>query len=158
MDQKKIHRWLDINDIDIPAIPRPGFTSDVLEREIWQPAAQPETLAPRTEVQQPTQERTAYQPAITLTRINAPGQEVICVRGDIFTIGKSRKADYTVQGNSAISRIHAMIYRSGDAYYLEDQGSLNHTYVDEELITGPYQLRNGLVIRFANEDFILKME
>ena len=94
---------------------------------------------------------------ILLTRMSTGRQLVIDVGDDPFTIGKSRKADLTIDGNPSISRIHAVIYRAGENYYLEDQGSLNHTYVDEEVITGPYKLRNGLVVRFADEDFILRM-
>ncbi len=94
---------------------------------------------------------------IRLVRVKDPS-EVICVTGDSFILGKSRKADYSIGGNPAISRIHAHIYRIGNDYYIEDRNSLNHTYVDEEMITGPYKLRNGLVIRLANEDFILKMD
>lgn len=94
---------------------------------------------------------------IRLIRAKDPG-EVIRVTGDSFILGKSRKADYPIAGNPAISRIHAHIYRIGEDYYIEDRNSLNHTYVDEEMITGPYKLRSGLVIRLANEDFILKME
>lgn len=94
---------------------------------------------------------------IRLVRVKDPS-EVICVTGDSFILGKSRKADYSIGGNPAISRIHAHIYRIGCDYYIEDRNSLNHTFVDEEMITGPYKLRNGLVIRLANEDFILKMD
>ena len=94
---------------------------------------------------------------IRLVRVKDPS-EVICVTGDSFILGKSRKADYSIGGNPAISRIHAHIYRIGNDYYIEDRNSLNHTFVDEEMITGPYKLRNGLVIRLANEDFILKMD
>ena len=98
-----------------------------------------------------------HRKQIILTRMSTGKQMLIDVGENPFTIGKSRKADLTIDGNPSISRIHAVIYRAGENYYLEDQGSLNHTYVDEEVITGPYRLRNGLVVRFADEDFILRM-
>ena len=51
-----------------------------------------------------------------------------------------------------------MVYRVGNDWFLEDQGSLNHTYVDGQRIEGPYRLRNDLMIRFANENFLLTLK
>lgn len=163
MTQHRRERWIDIDQIEIPKIMHKGFEADVLERDLWtgrqdsepvreaEPVVSPEASGAPEAVEKP-------EPVIKLIRVNSPEQEEIRVGWDMFTIGKSQKADYTISGNSAISRIHAMIYKEGDTYYLEDQGSLNHTYIDEEMVTAPYPLRDGLVVRLANEDFILKME
>ena len=94
---------------------------------------------------------------IRLIRTDENRGEVILIDGDDVTIGKGEKADRVIEGNPSISRVHARIFRSGDKWFIEDLNSLNHTYVDEERIIEPYPLRDGLVIRIANEDFILRM-
>lgn len=142
------NRWVDADRLEIPEIARPGFEAPVLKRQIWEPPPQADASA---EDQRPRR----WQ--IRLLRMNSPARECFTTEEDRFTIGKSTDADYAIAGNPAVSRIHAVIYRVGNDYYLEDRGSLNHTFVNEEMITAPYRLRSGLLIRFANEDFLFTM-
>ncbi|MBQ9015870.1 MAG: FHA domain-containing protein [Firmicutes bacterium] len=144
-------RWVDADRLEIPEITRPGFEAPVLKRRIWEPPAEADAADPPAKAQTPRR----WQ--LRLLRMNSPARECFTTEEDRFTIGKSTDADYTIAGNPAVSRIHAVIYRVGNDYYLEDQGSLNHTFVNEEMITGPYRLRSSLLIRFANEDFLFTM-
>ena len=59
--------------------------------------------------------------------------EKIYVNKDEFKIGKSKvHSDYSIENNTAISRVHVIvIHRDGD-YYLKDNDSTNGTFVDGE--------------------------
>ena len=82
--------------------------------------------------------------------------EEISVVSDEFKIGKSlEKADYAIANNSAISRVHAIIQRNGEHFYLIDNQSTNGTFVDGERIA-PNEIRelfDGNQIQLANEVF-----
>jgi pSer/pThr/pTyr-binding forkhead associated (FHA) protein len=53
-----------------------------------------------------------------------------------------------------VSRQHAEIHRSGDSYYLVDNGSVNGTYLNDELLKPKqrYLLRNGDKISLGKEN------
>ena len=57
--------------------------------------------------------------------------------------------------NSAISRSHADIYTRNDGYYITDNASLNHTYVNGVMLMAHQQmlLTNGSIIQLADEVF-----
>lgn len=78
----------------------------------------------------------------------------------VFKLGKAtRGVDYRVDGNNAISRIHAIItLKDNNQYYIKDNKSTNHTYVnnvqldpDQELL-----LTNNCTITLGDEDFLFK--
>lgn len=73
---------------------------------------------------------------------------------DAFTIGKTAKADYQIQGNEAISRKHVQITKKEDGYWLEDLDSLNHTSIEEKEIHEPVRLEDGQIIKLADEEFL----
>ena len=61
-----------------------------------------------------------------------------------------------VVGNSAVSRNHAnIIYEAGE-YYIVDNDSTNHTYVNGNMImpSEKYMLNDGDNIVLANEAFV----
>ncbi len=83
--------------------------------------------------------------------------ESIAITKEIFIIGKNGEGvDYRIDGNTNVSRRHAVITRSYDNYYIEDLGSTNGTYVNGVRITpGNKQiLETNDVIYFADEEFI----
>lgn len=55
-----------------------------------------------------------------------------------------------VLDNAAISRQHARILESHGSYFLEDMRSRNGTYLNEELIEGRQELKDGDVIRICD--------
>ena len=82
--------------------------------------------------------------------------ERITVRGPKFFLGKGKNGtDYVVTDNSAVSRVHACIALRGGEYYVEDQNSTNHTYLNGSPVPPgtPEKICGGDVLRLADEDF-----
>ena len=78
---------------------------------------------------------------------------------NVFRIGKAnRGVDYHISGNGAISRQHAIITKKDDGYYIKDNKSTNHTYVNgKELAEGEeVLLTNNSRIRLGDEEFMFK--
>ena len=82
------------------------------------------------------------------------GQEVP-ISNVIFRIGKHvEDVDYVIEDVS-VSRHHADIMRKGKEFYIMDNNSTNHTYVNgEQIISGQYKLLHaGDRIRLADVEF-----
>ena len=57
--------------------------------------------------------------------------EKIYINKDEFKIGKSKiHADYSIDNNTAISRVHVVVIRRNGVCYMEDNNSTNGTFVD----------------------------
>lgn len=85
--------------------------------------------------------------------------EQISLEGENLTIGKSiDQADYTVQGNKTISRVHAAIRKVGENYEIIDMNSSNGTFVNGRRISGDgTTLKNQDKVCLSNEEFIFKL-
>jgi two-component system, cell cycle response regulator len=82
----------------------------------------------------------------TLTRIDGPNAgRVLSLRAEQTTIGRSTRADLHL-AEEGVSRKHARICWTADAYVLEDLGSQNGTFVWGKPVTAA-QLRQGDLIR-----------
>lgn len=82
------------------------------------------------------------------------------VNADRFYIGKQpAENDYVVEDNKAISRKHACIIWSEGNYYIEDLGSANGTWVNEEQIPvkSKVKLANNDRFILADEAFIFRV-
>lgn len=82
--------------------------------------------------------------------------ERVVISNSNFTIGKEKsKVDYCITDNTAISRTHAVIKKEGDEFVLVDQKSTNCSYVDgaKAYANQPVQLRDGSIIKLADEEF-----
>lgn len=80
----------------------------------------------------------------------------IDISKDIFRIGKEQSyVDFFVNDNTAISRSHADIVKRGDEYFIIDNNSLNHTYVNGEQIQSqvPTLLKDFDTVTLADEFF-----
>ncbi len=90
----------------------------------------------------------------------ATGKKILLSK-TIFTIGsKEELVDYCIQGNHAISRRHAALLNENGIVFLQDLGSMNHSYIND-VILEPNQkqvVRNGDRIRLANEEFVFEMK
>lgn len=93
-----------------------------------------------------------------LVRVNT--DERIMITKQNFKIGKaSMGVDYTVKGNSAVSRIHAIITNKDGIYYVKDNKSTNHTFVNGKAIDDGENelLTHDSKIVLGDEEFIFKL-
>ncbi len=93
-----------------------------------------------------------------LIRVNT--EERIMITKQNFKVGKANMGvDYTVKGNGAVSRVHAIISSREDVYYIKDNKSTNHTVVNgRTLEEGEIeQLTNNCKIMLGNEEFVFKL-
>lgn len=63
-------------------------------------------------------------------------------RGRTLHIGRSSRCDVVLSAPS-VSRVHASVEVAADGIWLEDLGSSNHTYVQDEAITDRVRLQVG---------------
>lgn len=93
-----------------------------------------------------------------LIRVNT--EERIMLSKVTFKIGKaSRGVDYTVDGNGAISRQHAIITQKDGVCYIKDNKSTNHTYVNDKVVEDGVEeiLTHDSRIRLGDEEFLFKI-
>ncbi|MEM7469268.1 MAG: VWA domain-containing protein [Pseudomonadota bacterium] len=60
---------------------------------------------------------------------------------------------YMVINVPTVGRRHALIKYKDKAYWVQDQGSVNGTYVNDKRLSGECQLRHGDRLRFHNAEF-----
>ena len=78
----------------------------------------------------------------------------------MFKIGKSHlHADYAIEGNPAISRVHALIQQVSGKYVIKDNSSTNGTFVDGvRVLPGEEkELAQGSEIRLGDEKFTFEI-
>ena len=93
-----------------------------------------------------------------LIRVNT--DERIMITKQTFRLGKaSMGVDYTVKGNSAVSRVHAVITCKDGVYSVKDNKSTNHTFVNGKILEEgeSVDLSNDSKIVLGDEEFIFKL-
>lgn len=73
-----------------------------------------------------------------------------------FKIGKEASyVDFCIEDNSSVSRTHANIIRENGKFYIMDNNSTNHTYVDNKIVMPgeKIELFHASQIRLADEEF-----
>lgn len=88
--------------------------------------------------------------------VRVSNHDKVEVNKPVFRIGKERSfVDYFVANNNAVSRLHADIIKKGENYYLRDNNSTNHTFVNGVMIdvNQERELYDGDALMFANEAF-----
>lgn len=93
-----------------------------------------------------------------LVRVNT--EERVMITKVPFKIGKaSRGVDYTIRGNGAVSRQHAIIIEKDDVCYIRDNKSTNHTYVNGKMVEDgeDTMLTHDSLITLGDEDFVFKI-
>ena len=150
-----------IQEDEIEFEPMPEEMSAKIERMNGQtstlrsPETQQPTMPQQTAPQQPVMQAVPH-PHLVRMRTG----ETIALTGDIFVIGKSQTGvDYTITGNSAISRVHCTIIRHNGAYYIRDEHSTNATYVngDQVLPGNQVLLTNNCKVYMADEEFLYSL-
>ena len=92
--------------------------------------------------------------------IRVDNEEKIIINKAVFKLGKaSRGVDYHISGNGAISRQHAIITKKEDGYYLKDNKSTNHTYINDRQLEDGEEvlLKNNAKFRLGDETFVFKL-
>ncbi len=82
--------------------------------------------------------------------------ESIPIKEKEFVLGKEpSQTDYCLSGNSAISRVHAVILHKGTKYDVADKNATNGTFVNGIRVAAFQKepLRNGDILRLADEEF-----
>lgn len=84
--------------------------------------------------------------------------------GEIFQINKERsvigksetRADIVIRDNKTVSRAHCIISVEDREYYLEDNNSLNGTYLEDKKLQSDEKVRiqDGSRVRLSDEEFI----
>lgn len=93
-----------------------------------------------------------------IVRVNT-GERVM-INKAVFKIGKAnRGVDFTISGNGAVSRVHAIIYQREDGCYLKDNKTTNATYVNGQKLAENQEvlLKNDSEIVLGDEDLIFKL-
>jgi hypothetical protein len=81
---------------------------------------------------------------------HTPGMEYDIGEGAV--LGRGDQAEIRLEDPFASSR-HARLLRQGGVIVLEDLGSTNGTYLNEELLTGPAPLHRGDRVRIGDSEF-----
>ena len=82
---------------------------------------------------------------------HTPGMEYDVGEGAV--LGRGDQAEIRLDDPFASSR-HARLTRQGGIVVLEDLGSTNGTYLNEELLSGPQPLHQGDRVRIGDSEFM----
>jgi hypothetical protein len=94
----------------------------------------------------------AVDPRLIVERApgHTPGMEYEIGQGAV--LGRGEQAEIRLDDPFASGR-HAQLTRRGGLVVLEDLGSTNGTYLNEELVTGPQPLHQGDRVRIGDSEF-----
>lgn len=130
-----------------------GWVARVVARELRVPAAAGPAPSP---VRGATSTQAAQTPARKAGRAGGRGVRVLDppeLRGRTFvigkeiTIGRAGGCDITLADDSFVSHLHARLYVSSGETFIEDLGSTNGTYLNDEPVRDPAPVREGDLIR-----------
>jgi pSer/pThr/pTyr-binding forkhead associated (FHA) protein len=95
---------------------------------------------------------TELDPRLVVERApgHVPGMEYEVGEGAIM--GRGDQAEIRLEDPFASSR-HARLIRQGAVIVIEDMGSTNGTYLNEELLSGPQPLHPGDRVRIGDSEF-----
>jgi FHA domain len=94
----------------------------------------------------------AFDPRLIVERApgHTPGMEYDVGEGAV--LGRGDQAEIRLEDPFASSR-HARLIRQGGIVVIEDLGSTNGTYLNEELLSGPQPLHQGDRVRIGDSEF-----
>jgi pSer/pThr/pTyr-binding forkhead associated (FHA) protein len=74
--------------------------------------------------------------------------ETIPITGEI-TVGRAAGCGVVLVEDTFVSQVHARLYEQQGELHLEDLGSTNGTFVNNERVTAPMKLRRGDRVQFG---------
>jgi hypothetical protein len=89
----------------------------------------------------------------------APGHDpgmIYDLDGDLV-LGRGDRAEIRLQDPFASSR-HARVYEQGNIVVIEDLGSTNGTYLNEEVLQTPRPLHPGDRVRIGDSEFVFEVD
>jgi hypothetical protein len=89
----------------------------------------------------------------------APGHEagmIYDIDGDLV-LGRGDRAEIRLEDPFASSR-HARVYEQGNVVAIEDLGSTNGTYLNEEVLQSPRPLHPGDRVRIGDSEFTFEVD
>jgi hypothetical protein len=89
----------------------------------------------------------------------APGHEsgmIYDIDGDLV-LGRGDRAEIRLEDPFASSR-HARVFQQGNAVVIEDLGSTNGTYLNEEVLQSPRPLHPGDRVRIGDSEFTFEVD
>ena len=90
-----------------------------------------------------------------LIDITIPGQQKSHSLKDVTIIGRAATTDIKLE-DPKVSRHHARICKSDTGYFIEDLGSLNGVFIDNELIISSRPLSNGNKVCIGSNTLIFR--
>lgn len=84
------------------------------------------------------------------------GSELVALEGERLTVGRSASSDIAVQGDTAVSRLHAAFERYGSGWCVRDLGSANGTFVNGKRLTGEVHVDAGDEIRVGSTRMVFR--
>lgn len=81
------------------------------------------------------------------------GQERYDLISEIVWVGRSMQCDIRLQ-DASVSLKHAKITCTDDRYYIMDQKSSNGTFLNEKRVQRRMRLKDGMHLRFGNEEAV----
>ena len=133
-----------------------------LRRGVEQPAVYGEPVQPPADATGLHSAATAmgardgdFEPRLVVERApgHTPGMEYDIGEGAVM--GRGDQAEIRLEDPFASSS-HARLLRQGPVMVIEDLGSTNGTYLNEELLTGPQPLHPGDRIRIGDSEFVFE--
>jgi hypothetical protein len=93
-----------------------------------------------------------FEPRLVVERApgHTPGMEYEIGEGAVM--GRGDQAEIRLEDPFASSR-HAKLTRQGGIVVIEDMGSTNGTYLNEEILAGPQPLHPGDRVRIGDSEF-----
>ena len=82
------------------------------------------------------------------------GRELITLGGERVTVGKSSTNLVSLNHDSTVSRVHAVLENLGFAWSIRDVGSRNGTYLNGEKISAERVLRSGDELRVGKSRLV----
>ncbi|MEB3982434.1 FHA domain-containing protein [Mycobacterium sp. 663a-19] len=85
------------------------------------------------------------------------GRELVALSGERVTVGKAPTNAVSLEHDTTVSRVHAVLENFGQAWSVRDLGSRNGTYVNGERIVAERILRSGDELRLGSSRLVFWM-